>query len=129
MAACLNVTAATHSLGLMNLYSGVIRHGVLPCVSLATRSEFWSLYKDLQRRESQPRRSAPSDVLQRVSSLLAHAYESVPFYRARMQAAGLTPDAPITLDDLRPLAATTQAHGAPDFPAGLAWAATWHQPT
>ena len=105
---------------MLNLYSRIICTGVLPLVSVATRSSFWSLYKGIHRRHTEAAlHPSPAETLASLQGLVAHAYDSVPFYRRRMDALGLTPHSLVDLDALRRLPPTTKADIAANFPDGL----------
>ena len=113
----------------MNLYSAAICHGLLPLVSAATRSEFWPLSNRIRQRHLSPSlHPSPDDTLGRLRELVAHAYETVPFYRHRLDALNLTPDALTSIDAFRKLSPTTKADVAAHFPDGLLSTRVEHGP-
>jgi phenylacetate-CoA ligase len=113
----------------MNLYSAAVCHGLLPLVSVATRSAFWPLSKKIQRRHVRPSLHPTSaDTLERLRGLVTHAYSSVPFYRNRMDALELKPESFVSLDDFRALPPTTKADIAANFPDGLLSSLVEHGP-
>ena len=112
----------------MNLYSSLICRGLLPCVSLATRSRFWPLYKNIHDRDLVSKPSRSSAIPESLCDLLTHAYDSVAFHRARMQAVGLTPHAALTLEDVRRLPPTTKSDMTANFPDGVLSSTRVHAP-
>src|SRR5262249_33489808 len=89
----------------------------LPWVSVLTRSRFWQFYQRLRNDNGRLLYAPPEDVhLSNLRSLLAHAYNSVPFYRERIQAVRLDPDTFSSSDDLRRLPPTTKADIIANFP-------------
>lgn len=114
---------------MLNIYSGVICGGVLPWVSVATRSNFWPLYKEILRRHTGAWSERPTgEVGEKLRTLLVHAYDSVSFYRQRMDTLGLKPHAWRTLEDFRQLPPTTKADLAANFPDGLLSSKREHGP-
>src|SRR5262245_10707250 len=94
----------------VNLYSAAICHGLLPLVSVATRSACWPLSKKIQRRHQRPSLQPTSaDRLERLRALVAHAHASVPFYRDRLDALNLKPESFVSPAAFRQLPPTTKA--------------------
>lgn len=72
-----------------------------------------------ERHECMDREALAALQLGRLKTSLARMYHSVPFYRRRFEAAGVTPDDVVTLDDLRRLPFTTKDDFRENYPFGL----------
>jgi phenylacetate-CoA ligase len=114
---------------MFNLYSAVVCYALLPWVSLTTRSSFWPLHKQIKRRHLRPSLQPTSDdTLARLRELVTHAYQSVPFYRSRLDALHLAPESLDTLEAFRQLPPTTKSDVAANFPDGLLSSRQEHGP-
>jgi len=70
-------------------------------------------------RETMPREEMEKLQLERLQKMVAHAYTNVPFYHARLDEAGMTPDKILALEDLRFIPPTTKADLRDNYPYGL----------
>jgi phenylacetate-CoA ligase len=71
------------------------------------------------REETLPRAEIEALQLARLKDTVKRVYENVPAYRAKMDAAGVTPDKVKTLDDLRRLPFTTKQDLRDNYPFGM----------
>jgi phenylacetate-CoA ligase len=99
------------------MYTHLLRSIALPSVSVLTDSNFWDLYRNLQKNSAANAfNPSPDYVLDKVRELLCHAYENVALYRERMDACGLRPASLRSLDELQQLAPVTKSDIASNFP-------------
>ncbi len=82
------------------MYSWLLRHTAFPVLLRLTSSDFWSAYRGMLRLERAPLEELQALQWQRFQSLLAHAYQQVPFYRQQMDDAGVCPDQIRSISDL-----------------------------
>ncbi|WP_416200531.1 MAG: Phenylacetate-coenzyme A ligase [Thermocaproicibacter melissae] len=71
------------------------------------------------REETLPRAEMEALQLSRLKDTVKRVYEKVPAYRAKMDAAGVTPEQVRTLDDLRRLPFTTKQDLRDNYPFGM----------
>ncbi len=69
--------------------------------------------------ETMPREALESIQLRRLQATLERAYATVPFYRERLQAAGITPANIKTLEDLQAIPFTTKQDLRDNYPFGM----------
>jgi phenylacetate-CoA ligase len=87
---------------------------VPPMTSHQDQTTFWA-----PKEETLPRQALEELELRRLVETARRVYERVPFYRARFDEVGLTPDAIRSLDDLRRLPFTTNQDLRDSYPTGL----------
>ncbi|MDD4797648.1 MAG: phenylacetate--CoA ligase [Eubacteriales bacterium] len=76
--------------------------------------KYWNETYECMKREELSRVQ-----LERLHSTVSHVYKNVPFYRGKMQKAGVTPADIRTLDDLKKLPFTTKQDLRDNYPFGL----------
>lgn len=111
------------------IYSYFIRKTALPLVSRLTEGRFWDLFREYARNPHESLLSPPPDVVfQKVHALLDHAWRNVPFYRKRLDAAGLAPDRFCNINQLQLLPETTKADISANFPDQISDASQSYKP-
>lgn len=101
---------------MLDLYSLFVRTAVLPAVSVLTKSDFWRIYSQFRKNPSRLYDPSPAELLGKLRGVIRHAYDHVPFYKERMDALALTPEALASLEDFRRLPPTTKSDIAANFP-------------
>ncbi len=101
---------------MQDLYSLFVRNAVLPSVSLLTKSDFWRIYRQFQKDPSQLYDPPSAELREKLRGVIRHAHTHVPFYRERMDALGLTPEALADFENFRKLPPTTKADISANFP-------------
>lgn len=81
-----------------------------------TKSDFWSIYRQFQKKPSLLYDLSSAELWQKLQGVIAHAYEHVPFYRERMDALGAVPSSFKRFEDFRHLPPTTKADITANFP-------------
>lgn len=69
--------------------------------------------------ETMPRAKIREIQLERLKYTVRYCYENVPFYKKKLDDAGVTPDSIRTLDDIRRIPPTTKADLRDNYPFGL----------
>ena len=69
--------------------------------------------------ETMPRAKIREIQLERLRYTVRYCYENVPFYKKKLDDAGVTPDSVKTLDDIRRIPPTTKADLRDNYPFGL----------
>ena len=69
--------------------------------------------------ETMPRAKIREVQLERLRYTVRYCYENVPFYKKKLDDAGVTPDSIKTLDDIRRIPPTTKAELRDNYPFGL----------
>ena len=108
-------------------YSSALEHLAMPWLSQFSRSRFWSVYQRLRRNPESLFAPSEEETLGKLNPLLAHAIESVPYYRSRLSDIG-PQDGLRTLEDIRQLPITTKADFAAFFPDGVTSSKKEHLP-
>ena len=85
------------------------RHLVQPLVALKRRSRHLDDLRRLERSQYDSPAEVRATQLTMLRATLRHAYDTVPYYRAAWDAAGVRPDDVATLDDLARLPVLTKA--------------------
>lgn len=98
------------------LYSWLLNRCALPLVGLCTDSSFFSQYRRAVARPHAVYAPDPSHQLRRLVGLLQHAYDTVPFYRDRMDGCGFKPANVRHVSELGALAVLRKADIAANFP-------------
>ena len=103
----------------MNAYPLLLKTVVMPVLARFSGVTIWSDYTGMLKRERLGLDELKRYQFQRLSALLRHACETVPFYRDRFAELGLTPDDIRTADDLLKLPPTTKEDIMANFPEGI----------
>ncbi len=77
----------------MDWHAHLIRHVIGPVWARWERSPYLRRYRQLKRSQFDPAEQIQSRQWNSAQAILAHAYETVPFYRRRFDAAGIKPSA------------------------------------
>lgn len=100
----------------MDLHAFAIRAALAPLWARWEGSPYLAHYRRLRRTQYDPPEAVRARQWDAVRAQLRHAHATVPFYRARLDAAGLRPDDLHDFDDYRRLPVLTKAdiraHGA-----------------
>ncbi len=97
-------------------YPLLVERAVLPALRWFSSSRFWVLEQRMVRQERQPAERIRQRQWQAVQAVLASAYQNVPFYRERFDAAGLCPEDIRDPSDLLKLPPTTRQDVDANFP-------------
>jgi len=98
------------------LHSQFLRHLALPMLSRLTKSRYWEAYQEMLELETTSLDHLQQLQWQRFTELLGHAYANVPYYRERMQAAGVHPDDITGFESLNLLPVSTKEDVQANFP-------------
>jgi len=98
------------------MYSWFLNRCALPLVGVFTQSRFFNLYRSFREHPEELFCPASEKRLAALRAILQHAYQTVPFYRERMDAIGFSPADLKTEDDLCHLPALRKCDIAANFP-------------
>jgi phenylacetate-CoA ligase len=98
------------------MYTQLLNHAILPTLLPLTKSRYWSLARQVRQRQFWPQETMRSFQLERLTELVRHAAEHVPFYRERFQEVGFEADDICRVEDLQGLPITTKADIQANFP-------------
>ncbi len=98
------------------MYSWLLRNTALPLLLKLTHSEFWHAYRQMLQFERAPLAQQQTLQWKRLTDMLEHAYQRVPFYREQMDQAGITPGQITSPDDLHRIPITTKQQIQRNFP-------------
>lgn len=96
--------------------NGSLRMGLLQALS---RISFWDEYRRLRREERLPLLELERLQADRLARLIRHAYDEVPFYRARFESAGVRPEDVTSVSDLRRLPRVSKEDLRAHYPDGV----------
>jgi phenylacetate-CoA ligase len=92
----------------MDLQARFIRHVLAPAWAWWEWSDYLTRQPELQRSQYDPPEVVEAKQWNRLRQLLQHAYDTVPFYRRRLDAIGLHPRAVQSIEDYRQLPVLTK---------------------
>jgi phenylacetate-CoA ligase len=101
------------------VYATLVPRLVLPLHARLSGRAFWPKYRELQALQWQAPAALEARSLEKARRLVAHAMAHVPYYRERLGAAGVQPEALRTLNDLAHLPITRKTE-LRDGPPGWA---------
>lgn len=93
----------------MDLLAPVIRYAVAPAWAVWERSPYLRHYRRLRRTQYDGPETIRQRQWERIEELVAHAWRTAPFWRARLEAAGLTKGRIGSWDEFRTLPLLTKA--------------------
>lgn len=82
------------------MYSQLVPRIILPLHERVTRHNFWSGFLELQDLQWRSTKELEARSFHKLSQLLSHAYENVPYYRELFETRGVKPHDLTTLSDL-----------------------------
>ncbi len=103
----------------MNIYPFLLKNVIMPSIARCTDVTIWTDYRDMLGRERLGLDELKRYQFHKLSELLRHAYEKVPFYRQRFDGLGLTPADIRNEEELTRIPPTTKEDIMANFPEGI----------
>lgn len=103
----------------MPIYPTLLRYLLMPAAARFTGVGIWNEYRKMLDRERLEYEELRRHQFSRLSALLGHACENVPFYRRRFEELGLSPDEIRRPEDLALVPPTTKEDIMAAFPEGI----------
>jgi len=85
------------------IYELMLQKVIFPLANALTGRKFWKRYLELQKSQWLPRHELEKMQLERLKTMVKHAYETTRLYKQLMKKAGVKPEDILSLDDIKKL--------------------------